>query len=151
MCCNQILHVFQKVAREGVEPSFPPYQSSVLNRWTTKLSMLLNCKTVGMTGLEPAVSWSQTRRDSQLRYIPIFKCLPACRCKPALIQYPVKESNPVYNVRSVACIHHTHRASLCNRLREALLCVSGCCISIIIDANRIRTGVHGVKTHVSFL
>ncbi len=26
------------IAREGVEPSFPPYQSGVLNRWTTGLT-----------------------------------------------------------------------------------------------------------------
>jgi hypothetical protein len=26
---------------------------------------------VGMTGFEPATSWSQTKRDTKLRYIPI--------------------------------------------------------------------------------
>ena len=29
--------VLKKIARKGVEPLFPPYQSGVLNRWTTRL------------------------------------------------------------------------------------------------------------------
>lgn len=32
-----------QVARKGVEPLFPPYQSSVLNRWTTGLCGLQIC------------------------------------------------------------------------------------------------------------
>ena len=31
----------------------------------------LSCE-VGMAGFEPATSWSQTRRDTGLRYIPNF-------------------------------------------------------------------------------
>ena len=31
------------------------------------------CDFVGVTGLEPATSWSQTRRSSQLNYTPIIK------------------------------------------------------------------------------
>ena len=31
------LCVLQQVARKGVEPLFPPYQSGALNRWTTGL------------------------------------------------------------------------------------------------------------------
>ena len=35
-------------------------------------SLLLKQAFVGMAGFEPATSWSQTRRDTGLRYIPNF-------------------------------------------------------------------------------
>ncbi len=41
-CQSPMIH--NRVAREGVEPSFPPYQSGVLNRWTTGLSDVLHFK-----------------------------------------------------------------------------------------------------------
>ena len=47
--------LLSRVAREGVEPSFPPYQSGVLNRWTTGLGVVA----VGMAGLEPTIPCSQ--------------------------------------------------------------------------------------------
>ena len=56
---------FKLIAREGVEPSFPPYQSSVLNRWTTGLGCLLSLK-VRVIGFEPTISWSQTTRVAKL-------------------------------------------------------------------------------------
>ncbi len=44
-----------------------------------KGNLLQDCllgSSVGMAGFEPATSWSQTRRDTGLRYIPKQKYLP---------------------------------------------------------------------------
>ncbi len=46
------LSVLQYVARKGVEPLFPPYQSGVLNRWTTGL----NVDSLTRVGFEPNLS-----------------------------------------------------------------------------------------------
>jgi len=36
----------------------------------SKIIIVLENNSVGMAGFEPATSWSQTRRDTGLRYIP---------------------------------------------------------------------------------
>ena len=36
------------------------------------ISITLDACVVGMTGFEPAASWSQTKRAAELRYIPIL-------------------------------------------------------------------------------
>jgi hypothetical protein len=86
----------------GVEPSFPTYQSGVLNRWTTGLCFSVKsfvvepvkrrCRAmwpqaqgpggaVGMAGLEPTIACSQGTWG-------------AAPLHPALCQWPVRESNP---------------------------------------------------------
>ena len=43
----------------GIEPTFPAWKAGVLPIYDT---CILNFKVVGVTGIEPATSWSQTTR-----------------------------------------------------------------------------------------
>ncbi len=56
---------FDTPARErvmGIEPTYPAWKAGVLPLNYTRI---FNCLQVGVTGFEPATSWSQTRRSSQ--------------------------------------------------------------------------------------
>ena len=56
---------FDTPARErvmGIEPTYLAWKASVLPLNYTRI---FNCSQVGVTGFEPATSWSQTRRSSQ--------------------------------------------------------------------------------------
>ena len=56
---------FDTPARErvmGIEPTYPAWKAGVLPLNYTRI---FNCSQVGVTGFEPATSWSQTRRSSQ--------------------------------------------------------------------------------------
>jgi hypothetical protein len=46
----------------GIEPTYPAWKAGVLPLNYTRI---FNCSQVGVTGFEPATSWSQTRRSSQ--------------------------------------------------------------------------------------
>ena len=48
----------------GIEPTYPAWKAGVLPLNYTRL--------VGVTGFEPATSWSQTRRSSQAEPHPVF-------------------------------------------------------------------------------
>ena len=53
---------------------------------------------VGKTGFEPATSWSQTKRDTELRYFPIF-LFPTCqRTLQIYITKVIKTKNPEHFV-----------------------------------------------------
>ena len=55
----------------GIEPTYPAWKAGVLPLNYTRIS-------VGVTGFEPATSWSQTRRSSQAEPHPEgFIYLPA--------------------------------------------------------------------------
>ncbi len=48
----------------GIEPTYPAWKAGVLPlNYTRK---------IGVTGFEPAASWSQTRRSSQAEPHPVF-------------------------------------------------------------------------------
>ena len=49
----------------GIEPTYPAWKAGVLPLNYTRIS-------VGVTGFEPATSWSQTRRSSQAEPHPVF-------------------------------------------------------------------------------
>ena len=52
----------------GIEPTYPAWKAGVLPLNYTRIS-------IGVTGFEPATSWSQTRRSSQTEPHPdIFSC-----------------------------------------------------------------------------
>ena len=52
----------------GIEPTYPAWKAGVLP--------LNYTRGVGVTGFEPATSWSQTRRSSQTEPHPeVFRCL----------------------------------------------------------------------------
>ena len=56
---------FDTPARErvmGIEPTYPAWKAGVLPLNYTRI---FNYSQVGVTGFEPATSWSQTRRSSQ--------------------------------------------------------------------------------------
>ena len=46
----------------GIEPTYPAWKAGVLPLNYTRI---FNYSQVGVTGFEPATSWSQTRRSSQ--------------------------------------------------------------------------------------
>ena len=48
----------------GIEPTYLAWKASVLPLNYTR-KVFLNCMQIGVTGFEPAASWSQTRRSSQ--------------------------------------------------------------------------------------
>ena len=49
----------------GIEPTYPAWKAGVLPLNYTRIE-------VGVTGFEPATSWSQTRRSSQAEPHPVF-------------------------------------------------------------------------------
>ena len=49
----------------GIEPTYPAWKAGVLPLNYTRIS-------IGVTGFEPATSWSQTRRSSQAEPHPVF-------------------------------------------------------------------------------
>ena len=64
---------FDTPARErvmGIEPAYPAWKAGVLPLNYTRI---FNCSQVGVTGFEPATSWSQTRRSSQAEPHPVNK------------------------------------------------------------------------------
>ena len=61
-------HQFALVKRVmGIEPTYLAWKASVLPLNYTRIK-------VGVTGFEPATSWSQTRRSSQAEPHPVFCC-----------------------------------------------------------------------------
>ena len=46
----------------GIEPTFPAWKAGVLPIYDTRIFYLVFTKLVGVTGIEPATSWSQTTR-----------------------------------------------------------------------------------------
>ena len=57
----------------GIEPTYPAWKAGVLPLNYTRI---FNYSQVGVTGFEPATSWSQTRRSSQAEPHPD---MPFCR------------------------------------------------------------------------
>ncbi len=58
-----MFHIQKRVM--GIEPTYPAWKAGVLPlNYTRRLFMRYELK-VGVTGFEPATSWSQTRRSSQ--------------------------------------------------------------------------------------
>ena len=53
----------------GIEPTYPAWKAGVLPLNYTRIS-------VGVTGFEPATSWSQTRRSSQAEPHPDMNFYP---------------------------------------------------------------------------
>ena len=51
----------------GIEPTYPAWKAGVLPLNYTR-------RMIGVTGFEPATSWSQTRRSSQAEPHPVFFC-----------------------------------------------------------------------------
>ena len=76
----------------GIEPTYPAWKAGVLP--------LNYTRRVGVTGFEPAASWSQTRRSSQAEPHPaVFLYLFVLRCPTQDILY-VKQpqmSTPFFN------------------------------------------------------
>ncbi len=69
--CYENLTVTKRVM--GIEPTYPAWKAGVLplNYTCTHAQYGLS---VGVTGFEPATSWSQTRRSSQAEPHPVFFC-----------------------------------------------------------------------------
>ena len=56
----------------GIEPTYLAWKASVLPLNYTCISYIYSFVQVGVTGFEPATSWSQTRRSSQAEPHPVF-------------------------------------------------------------------------------
>ena len=71
----------------GIEPTYPAWKAGVLPlNYTRRLYMLFT--SIGVTGFEPAASWSQTRRSSQTEPHPaVFLYLFVLRCPTQDILY----------------------------------------------------------------
>lgn len=89
------------VAREGVEPSFPPYQSGVLNRWTT--------------GLVVESGWPDSNRRfraPKARGVPL-PYIPSCVSDPCGIRtQPLRLERPATSPevkRAVSCAHRMRK------------------------------------------
>ena len=79
----------------GIEPTYPAWKAGVLPLNYTRNVYVLK-RTVGVTGFEPATSWSQTRRSSQAEPHPesVFCCPPnsLARRQGILYQHFLKKS-----------------------------------------------------------
>ena len=79
----------------GIEPTYPAWKAGVLPLNYTRVSVrtMTLPKWIGVTGFEPATSWSQTRRSSQAEPHPeiSFISLPLRLCvsfvSPAATRY----------------------------------------------------------------
>lgn len=106
------------VAREGVEPSFPPYQSGVFNRWTTRLtsrkradvgiclfgiritrSNSVELWSVGLLEdvINPSLQYSITPRRSRS---VLWERSRVSNSTRIVCEYPVGESNPCLRIES---------------------------------------------------
>ena len=68
----------------GIEPTYPAWKAGVLPLNYTRIS-------IGVTGFEPATSWSQTRRSSQAEPHPVF-----CFCVVISVTQIVLYISPLY-------------------------------------------------------
>ena len=68
----------------GIEPTYPAWKAGVLPLNYTRIS-------IGVTGFEPATSWSQTRRSSQAEPHPVF-----CFCVVISVTQIVLYISPIY-------------------------------------------------------
>ena len=66
----------------GIEPTYPAWKAGVLPLNYTRIS-------IGVTGFEPATSWSQTRRSSQAEPHPGISYVPVSPVAQCLLYYKV--------------------------------------------------------------
>ena len=57
----------------GIEPTYLAWKASVLPLNHTRKTKYVLLTQVGVTGFEPATSWSQTRRSSQAEPHPVLQ------------------------------------------------------------------------------
>ena len=75
---SRIIKIFDFTKRVmGIEPTYLAWKASVLPLNYTRIN-------IGVTGFEPATSWSQTRRSSQAEPHPGNSCAP-CHSRSARI------------------------------------------------------------------
>ena len=92
------LCVLQQVARKGVEPLFPPYQSGALNRWTTGLYV----DSLTRVGFEPNLS---SLKDWQ----PHQKSNGPCCVRTGCAKWVERCLNPRLRIFSPPLIHLSYR------------------------------------------
>ena len=90
----------------GIEPTYPAWKAGVLPLNYTRIS-------VGVTGFEPATSWSQTRRSSQAEPHP----------ESIVFHYTFKTSYKVQEFQTA------------NNLTKVVISIPLCFISMICSAN----------------
>ena len=76
-------HVYSTGKRVmGIEPTYPAWKAGVLPLNYTR-------RVIGVTGFEPATSWSQTRRSSQAEPHPGISYVPVSPVAQCLLYYKV--------------------------------------------------------------
>ena len=68
----------------GIEPTYLAWKASVLPLNYTRIK-------VGVTGFEPATSWSQTRRSSQAEPHPVFCCRAVVTASAQNVVYNIQK------------------------------------------------------------
>ena len=88
----KIIHLDKKIERVmGIEPTYPAWKAGVLPLNYTRI---FNCLQVGVTGFEPATSWSQTRRSSQAEPHPdMLFCRFVFVASPKRLRYNITLSH----------------------------------------------------------
>ena len=98
----------------GIEPTYPAWKAGVLPLNYTRI---FNCSQVGVTGFEPATSWSQTRRSSQAEPHPVI-CLYAflffCLTRDIFYNFYFCLSSTFFTFFNIFCCHFIF--PLCFRL-----------------------------------
>ena len=74
----------------GIEPTYPAWKASVLPLNYTR-------RMIGVTGFEPATSWSQTRRSSQAEPHPDISFFP-CPCGFVFLSYLPQRQDILYGM-----------------------------------------------------
>jgi hypothetical protein len=60
---------------------------SLRNGWRVPVATdLVIAIQIGVTGFEPATSWSQTTRSTKLSYTPVRRLMNITRCNPAHLE-----------------------------------------------------------------
>ena len=74
----------------GIEPTYPAWKAGVLPLNYTRIS-------IGVTGFEPATSWSQTRRSSQAEPHPDISFI-SCPCGFVFLLYLPQRQDILYGM-----------------------------------------------------
>ena len=88
---------FDTPARErvmGIEPTYPAWKAGVLPLNYTRI---FNYSQVGVTGFEPATSWSQTSALAKLSHTPISVLFP-CPCGFVFLSYLPQRQDILYGM-----------------------------------------------------
>ncbi len=83
----------------GIEPTYPAWKAGVLPLNYTRIS-------IGVTGFEPATSWSQTRRSSQAEPHPAIQFCVSVSVTQLTLYNAVTDMSTLFLFFSLHVINH---------------------------------------------